>query len=219
MNEKQEKLAALAQMLGHPAGEQAVALGQHMHAHNFNMTKNAIDLLDIPANSDVLELGHGNAHHLSYFHDQLPTAAYTGLEIATAMQQEAIAFAQQLPPLNAKFDLYDGKLFPYQDQQFNAVFAVNNLYFWTKPQLTFQEIHRVLKPGGMLVLSVGSYQFMKSLPFTSYGFRLYREEALENLLRRNNFKLTKVVKIIDEAINKLGDPVTRTFLNYQCIKN
>ena len=43
---------------------------------------------------------------------------------------------------------------PYQDDQFDKVFAINCAQFWKDSAKTLTEVRRVTKPGGWLALAV-----------------------------------------------------------------
>lgn len=46
-----------------------------------------------------------------------------------------------------------GSRMPFDDNAFDAVFSNGSLHEWTEPQSTFNEIWRVLKPGGRIFIS------------------------------------------------------------------
>jgi ubiquinone/menaquinone biosynthesis C-methylase UbiE len=45
---------------------------------------------------------------------------------------------------------------PFADQQFDKVLSIHTFYFWPNPQQILQDIFRVLKPKGMLVLTLST---------------------------------------------------------------
>lgn len=47
----------------------------------------------------------------------------------------------------------DAKKMPFEDGYFNAVFTNGSLHEWAQPDMIFNEIERVLKPGGRYVIS------------------------------------------------------------------
>jgi len=43
---------------------------------------------------------------------------------------------------------------PFEDRKFNKVFAVNSMQYWSNPMAGLQEVRRVLKPGGRVVITI-----------------------------------------------------------------
>lgn len=46
----------------------------------------------------------------------------------------------------------DGATIPLPDDSVDAVMSVHNVYFWAEPRTTIEEIARVLRPGGRVLL-------------------------------------------------------------------
>jgi SAM-dependent methyltransferase len=55
---------------------------------------------------------------------------------------------------------------PHDDGAFDKAFSINCIYFWPKPVDGQKEGHRVLKPGGVLALTVRVRQRPAYKPFT-----------------------------------------------------
>jgi ubiquinone/menaquinone biosynthesis C-methylase UbiE len=43
---------------------------------------------------------------------------------------------------------------PFEDNKFDKVFAVNSMQFWTNPIAGLEEVRRVLKSGGWVVITI-----------------------------------------------------------------
>ena len=43
---------------------------------------------------------------------------------------------------------------PFADASFNRAFSIHSVYFWSWPVTVLMELHRVLKPGGLLVITM-----------------------------------------------------------------
>ncbi len=182
----EQELKILAKNLANPEGETGKEVAKMMNETNISMTKETIKALFLMDNEKVLELGHGNAGHLSYLLDFADNIQYTGLEISETMKSEAENINSKYLS-QANFQLYDGKIIPFKNESFDKVMTVNTIYFWENPVEFFNEIYRVLKKDGSFVLTFAKKDFMKNLPFTA-DFKLYNYEDVEELVAQTNFK-------------------------------
>ncbi len=182
----EQELKILAQQLSNPEGETGKEVAKMMNETNISMTKESIKVLHLTDNESVLELGHGNAGHLSYLLDFADNIQYTGLEISETMKSEAENINSKYLS-QANFQLYDGNKIPFENEIFDKVITVNTIYFWENPVEFFNEIYRVLKKDGSFVLTFAKKDFMKNLPFTA-DFKLYNYEDVEELVAETNFK-------------------------------
>lgn len=210
MNNKD--LKELAAQLRKPDGDSGMEVAKMMHTSNIGMIRHAIDNLSIQQGDKILELGHGNGHHLSYLFSKNDALSYYGLEISGLMHQQAHEFSREQSYLpKTKFYLYDGKNMPLENNSFDKIFTVNTIYFWEQPTEVFQELFRVLRPEGLLCITFAHKDFMQQLPFVQYGFELYNVEHLQALANDNSFIVNDIQTQTETVISKNGDKVTRTF--------
>jgi SAM-dependent methyltransferase len=86
---------------------------------------------------------------------------------------------------------------PYPNERFDWVFSSHSLEDLECPDWTMGEIHRVLKPGGKLIVSVPSDQHYTG--FNEDHSRLFTMASLIDLLVRNGFTVTKRGTDIDTS--------------------
>jgi len=182
----EQELKILAQQLSNPEGETGREVAKMMNETNISMTKESIKALHLKDNERILELGHGNAGHLSYLLDFADNIKYTGLEISKTMKSEAENINSKYLS-QANFQLYDGNKILFENESFDKIMTVNTIYFWENPVEFFNEIYRVLTKDGSFVLTFAKKDFMKNLPFTA-DFKLYNYEDVEELVTQTNFK-------------------------------
>ena len=212
---EKEQLAALASQLSHPSGEKGLEIAEMMNETNSGMTKNAVSNLNLNSGDTVLELGHGNAGHLSFLFSICQNIQYTGLEISTLMNQEAQQLNKPfIDNQKAAFVLYDGKQIPFADNQFDKSFTVNTLYFWPNPLAMLSELSRVLKPKALFSLTFAHRSFMETLPFTPFGFTLYNPDEVMKIITQSSFKL-KLEDFQTELVkSKTGESMERQFSTF-----
>lgn len=207
----QEKLKIVARNLANPEGEKGIEIGEMMNATNIGMTLESIKALLIEDNEHILEIGHGNAGHVKSIVNRARNIRYTGIDISETMHNEAKRLNEAFKD-QADFVLYDGEKLPFEDKTFDKIVTVNTVYFWNQPVDYLNEIYRVLKKTGTFVLTFGQREFMKTLPFTPFGFTLYNTDEMEETVSGSYFSRMTVSEREEEVKSKTGDEtITRNY--------
>jgi ubiquinone/menaquinone biosynthesis C-methylase UbiE len=106
------------------------------------------------ARGHALEIGPGPGYLGLEWLKHTTGTTLTGLDISPDM----VALARRNADLynlagRLEYRLGDGSRLPFDDSQFDAVFSNGSLHEWADPCGTFNEIWRVLKPGGRVFIS------------------------------------------------------------------
>lgn len=113
----------------------------------------------LPANARILELGCGVGRDAEYF----ATQGYR--VVATDFSEEVIEQNKALSGSNTiSYSVLDmQEPLPYDSGAFDAVYAYLSLHYYTKEQTEaiIAEIHRVLKPSGILAFACKSYDSVR----------------------------------------------------------
>jgi SAM-dependent methyltransferase len=111
-----------------------------------DFTKRAGD----PRGKKVLDIGFGNGAILAQFAKR-GSNAY-GIETDESL---LIIARENLSKyrISAEVILYDGKIFPFEDNFFDYIYATSVLEHVDNPAATLAEAYRVLKPGGRFYVS------------------------------------------------------------------
>ncbi len=80
--------------------------------------------------------------------------------------------------------IYDGKKIPFPDGEFDYVFCTEVMEHVPEPKDFLNEIHRVLKPGGVLIMTI---PFMVPLHEDPYDFYRYTKYGLKHLLEQSGY--------------------------------
>lgn len=97
---------------------------------------------------------------------------------------------------NEDIDLfYDGKVFPLADNSFDAVITNQVFEHVFNPQEFLSEIHRVLKPGGNLLLTV---PFVWDEHEQPYDYARYSSFGIRHVLENNGFKIISMIKSVND---------------------
>ena len=97
---------------------------------------------------NVLDVGCGTGPVIELLSKKYPEKHFVGLDITSAMIE--VAQSKKLP--NAEFIVGDAENLPFGDGGFDAVLCANSFHHYPNPGAFLREAHRVLRPGGKLVL-------------------------------------------------------------------
>ena len=128
----------------------------------------------------VLDVGCGVKPYERLFSSK----EYVGLEI------------ESTDKIDSKADfVYDGKTFPFKNASFDSVITNQVLEHVFHPEEFLSEIHRVLKKGGKLLLTV---PFVWDEHEQPYDFARYSSFGLTSLLKRNGFEVIILKKSVND---------------------
>jgi ubiquinone/menaquinone biosynthesis C-methylase UbiE len=103
---------------------------------------------------NVLEIGPGPGYVGLEWLKKAPDATLTGCEISPAMIQIAEKNAKDYGFSDrAAYVRGNGMEMPFPDNTFDAVFSNGSLHEWEDPVRVFNEIERVLRPGGLFCIA------------------------------------------------------------------
>lgn len=208
---------AIAAQLRQPSGDDGIATAERMSDNNGNMIRRCIDHLNIQDKNRVLEMGPGGGTHLPYVLPKAKDIYYQGIDISATMV--ALASSLNQPAIESgqaaflAIDPVDGYVrIPGDDRQYDRIFTVNTLYFWDNAPAQAAELFRVLRPGGVFALCFATEAFMKTLPFTEFGFNLYSPEKATDLLAAAGFHIVDVISETEQVTSNAGHTVEREFI-------
>lgn len=104
----------------------------------------------------LLEVGCGTGYVLTAIRRRFPTARVSGSEIFTA----ALKFAARRLP-GVQLMQMDARRIPF-DHEFDVVAAFDVLEHITEDEVVLSEMHRAIKPGGRLILTVPQHAWLWS---------------------------------------------------------
>jgi SAM-dependent methyltransferase len=129
----------------------------------------------------TLDVGCGTKPYERFF----KSTEYIGLEYDTGIDSDK---------KEADY-YYDGKTFPFDDSEFDSVVTNQVLEHIFTPNDFLQEIYRVLKPNGKLLLTV---PFVWDEHEQPYDYARYSSFGLKDLLNKNGFEILDHRKSVND---------------------
>ncbi len=99
----------------------------------------------------ILDVGCGTGHCSRQLRDSYSKAKIFGIDIAPGMIEEARKSQSLFRKIN--YQVADADQLPFEDNTFDLVFSSLTIQWLPDLKKTFSELHRVLKPGGLLLFS------------------------------------------------------------------
>ena len=135
----------------------------------------------------VLEIGFGGGSLLRRLMQSGRTVA--GVDVSPAMTKRLQRQLRREVALGrADIRLGCAEALPFEAHAFQAVCAVNTIYFSPDLRLALREARRVLAPGGAHVVCFNPEHELRKWPGHRHGFTLYSTEAVERLLLDAGFQ-------------------------------
>jgi len=166
----------------------------------------AIAALNLCDGEDLLELGCGPGHALHALLRSAPFARHIGLDWSEAML--ARAARRNRPAIDAgRLTLVRGDFtaLPFMAESTDAILAVNVVYFMGSSAAA-REAHRVLRPGGRIVLYASDRSAMRGWPFAGpETHRLFDQDEMAALLVEAGFAAGGIrIDIVDAGFGVKG---------------
>ena len=136
----------------------------------------------------VTDVGCGPGYLLQTLAKELPNIKLVGVDVSKEMIERAKAnFDSQGLGGRAEFKEGSSEHLPFKGQTQDFIVSTGALHHFADPELAFNEIYRVLKPGGQMLM----LDFRRDVPWFFFGFiRFVQNVALRimglNALRRVN---------------------------------
>lgn len=112
-----------------------------------------LNALEPTDNKKILDLGTGSGYLAFAIAKSSPLAFVTGLDIVEDTLKANTRQASQDELENIEFTAYGGIQLPFKNNTYDTVVTRYALHHFPDIQTTFNEIARILKPGGKLLIS------------------------------------------------------------------
>jgi SAM-dependent methyltransferase len=170
----------------------SVILRPMLNRMNTAVVESTLSRMALEPNFDVLEIGFGGGKALGLVRKRLAAGVVTGVDFSPEMVLGAERrFRHEIDEGRVRVQLGDIAALPFASATFDRVFTINTIYFWPDTMRGFEEIRRVLKPGGLAVIALRSRENMERVSFTQYGFRLFSPHEVAPFMLQAGFANVK----------------------------
>lgn len=145
----------ITRQFGGPSGFLGKFIGNKMAKGNVYDARWTVSLLDIQPHHRVLEIGFGPGVSTQMAGEKASKGFVAGIDhsgtmVQAASQRNAGAIR------SGRMELRQGDVaaLPYPDESFDIAFSLHSIYFWPNPIDSLKQIRRVLKPGGLLAITI-----------------------------------------------------------------
>ena len=165
---------------GMPAGWLGRVVASIMERETAVINRHAIALLDPKVGEAVLDVGTGNGLSLRHLASRVGEGTVVGVDHSPVMCRRAEKNNKSLideGPVSVVCACSDD--LPFETGRFDAAMSVHTLYFWHPAEPHVEEISRVLRPGGKLLLVFRPVDdpAASDFPASVYKFRPVEEVA------------------------------------------
>jgi len=169
------------------------------HYKSFRLT---LDKLQLKSDDILLEIGCGGGVLLNMALETVKHAKAIDhssdmVQIAIEKNQEAVSEGR------VEIVVGNAESLPWGDNSFTCAAAANVFFFIEKPMVVLKELHRVLKPGGRLVITSVEDSMLPKLLFALWSHSiLYKNSEMESMLKQAGFQTVEVKNV--ERFIQLG---------------
>ena len=158
------------------------------------LTNWGLDHVAFSEGMTMLDVGCGGGATLKRLLLRSPKGKVYGIDIS----EESVAKAKKVNK-----DLLDSQVFveqgsadslPWEDQTFDVVTAVETVYFWPDLPKCFQEVKRVLKPGGQFAIMLEVIESNSGWTNVVDGMTVYPPEQLKDMMEQAGFSDVEVFR-------------------------
>lgn len=189
METKNVKPEFIARQTCKPSGFLGQIIGMVMARQTSYENSKTLDLLNLEPEDEVLEVGFGHGETLYQASRRVRVGGLAGIDYSDAMLVRASNRNRDLIE-SGQLELRcgDSRELPFPCEHFDKAYSVHTIYFWPEPEEDLEEMHRVLRSGGRIVISYCTLVEQSSTdvyPHTVYRYPDTR--AVETLLANIGF--------------------------------
>lgn len=199
-----------------PSGIVGRVIGRSMALQHIPENEWTVSLIDPRPDDAVLEIGFGPGLAVELLARKISAGRVCGVDLSRTMVKVASKRnAEAIRDGRVELRHGDATNLPFADDSFDKALSVHSVYFWPEPQRVLGEVRRVLRPGGLLVLTLLPGERMHD-PETTPEFKPYSGEELASMMDDSGYVDCRVMRDDDPGLRSnytvLGYKDCRTHL-------
>ncbi len=183
----------IARQLSRPTGLLGKLVVAVMNRYNAKVNAYALEMLHLTSSDRVLEIGFGGGLNIPYLLDH--AGFVMGVDRSPDVVRNAkTKFAAAAESGKASFREASIEALPFESETFDKICTVNTIYFWNSLDHGFEEIFRVLSPGGTVAVGFLPKHWMDKGDFPSDIFSPRTPEEVIVALERAGFTQVHITR-------------------------
>jgi len=130
--------------------------GESMEKGHGPVGRQAIELMHVPADARVLDVGCGSGWATRLLAEYALNGRVTGIDISDEMIRLARESSLLFP--NVDYQVASAEQLPFADGEFTHAFSMESLYYYANIAAALKEIYRTLQAGGIFVTVIDLYR-------------------------------------------------------------
>jgi SAM-dependent methyltransferase len=162
------------------------------------LAEKMVRLAGLRSSDRVLDVGTGSGIAALSAAGQIDNISVTGIDLSDGLLSIARRDASRARLAGRiEFAKADAEVLPFADRSFDAVISLFALMHFPNPERALAEMYRVLKPGGRLVIGIGS-----GPPWSSWQGWRHRLGRIRDLIHLKSGKLLLAPLHINQLVEK-----------------
>ena len=139
-----------------PSGLLGRLMGLLMNWRHRPLSKWTIRLMDIQPDDFVLDIGCGGGMAIKEIAKIATSGFVAGIDYSETMVQQALRYNSAAVGAR-RVAVKNGSIsnLPFKDESFDKACAIESFNFWPDPIAGLKEVHRVLRPRGLVAIATG----------------------------------------------------------------
>ena len=158
----------------------------------------ALEAVEIPEDYKILDIGCGGGGNIARMLKRVHKGSVMGIDFSTVSVEKSLKVNAKAVK-EGRCQVTEGNVasLPFEKGMFDMVTAFETIYFWPDIEHCFNEVKKVLKPGGRFVIvneSDGSGPMDAKWENLIEGMHTYRPEEIRTLLSNTGFSNINIQK-------------------------